>query len=722
MPTVSFRSELLSSGTILNGFETGDQIGPDVVGLSNGGFAVAYGNDLAGSNDTALVTFYDADFNQVSAFSTPFSDSDVFLLGAPEITQLDNGNVVVTWIEGPDGDDGLLAAIFTDTGEVISTDIQISGVVPQGDPAIAALSGGGFVSAWQSNGDVFFSVRTDTGESSSATTSFNAGVGVTGLQSDVQVTGLSNGNFVVTFTNNTAGVNGGQDQVIATVFDGDTFTAINSGIVVASSGASNQSEVAALSNGNFVVVSASNNLDGTSGIEFSTFDASGNLVSGPTRVDTQLSDAESDPAVTVLENDFIVISWTDPSSAGDIISRIYDGDGNLVNINGTGILSQTATASADEFSSLGAITGGIFAIAFQDSALDSDGGSIGGQVVEIVRDVTGDSSSELIEGDELRDDVTALGGDDTILGDDGADILRGNGGDDSIDGGNGDDTLFGGNDDDFIRGLNDADLIIGGSGADTLLGNAGNDDIRGGNDSDSLFGGNGDDIVTGADGDDFVTGGAGNDTVVGSDGFDTLRGDSPGASVFGDDSITGGANDDFLLGAGGTDTLNGGGGNDTVAGQDGDDLVLGSTGNDLLNGNAGVDTLRGGNGADEIFGGDGNDSLNGGIDADTLNGGLNDDFLSGDAGNDVLQGGNGNDTFFFNDGLTDDDTILDFTAGSGTDDVIELSGFGLDSFSEVIAAATQSGSDVVIDLGGGESITLLGTQVGDLDQDDFIFG
>ena len=58
---------------------------------------------LQGSNDTALVTFYDSDFNQVSSFSTPYADSNVYLEGAPSITQLANGNVVVVWDEGASG-------------------------------------------------------------------------------------------------------------------------------------------------------------------------------------------------------------------------------------------------------------------------------------------------------------------------------------------------------------------------------------------------------------------------------------------------------------------------------------------------------------------------------------------------------------------------------------------------------------------------------------------
>jgi len=56
--------------------------------------------------------------------------------------------------------------------------------------------------------------------------------------------------------------------------------------------------------------------------------------------------------------------------------------------------------------------------------------------------------------------------------------------------------------------------------------------------------------------------------------------------------------------------------------------------------------------------------------------------------------------------------------------VIALNGYGtaFDDFSDIIANATDDGTDTTIDLGGGNSITLLGVVVADLDADDFIFG
>lgn len=53
-----------------------------------------------------------------------------------------------------------------------------------------------------------------------------------------------------------------------------------------------------------------------------------------------------------------------------------------------------------------------------------------------------------------------------------------------------------------------------------------------------------------------------------------------------------------------------------------------------------------------------------------------------------------------------------------------LVGYGaaLNSFAEVIAASTQVGGAVVIDLGGGDTITLQSVTLASLTAGDFVFG
>ncbi len=106
---------------------------------------------------------------------------------------------------------------------------------------------------------------------------------------------------------------------------------------------------------------------------------------------------------------------------------------------------------------------------------------------------------------------------------------------------------------------------------------------------------------------------------------------------------------------------------------------------------------------------------------DTYDGGAGDDVLRGGGGIDRLAGGIGDDLFVFKD-ADGSDTFTDFTVGAGSDDVIDLTGSSVAStFADIQARASQIGSDTVIDLGGGDTITLEGVNVSELHVDDFKF-
>ncbi|WP_072794296.1 M10 family metallopeptidase C-terminal domain-containing protein [Cognatishimia maritima] len=386
--------------------------------------------------------------------------------------------------------------------------------------------------------------------------------------------------------------------------------------------------------------------------------------------------------------------------------------------------------------------------------------------------------ADSITGSASNDVIDSLAGDDTVNGGAGHDTLSGGSGNDRLFGGVGYDRLFGGNDNDraeggagndLLRGGGGEDALLGQDGSDVLFGDRGNDTLMGGAESDELYGGYQDDILHGGDGDDFLKGELGADTLNGDAGNDTMFGG------YQDDVLNGGTGDDFARGGGDKDTLNGEDGADTLFGDRGNDVLNGGTGadqlyggyqndvlnggggNDLLNGELGADTLNGGIGADSLFGGYqddvldgswGNDLVRGGGDNDTVSGGdgndavhgdLGNDEVNGESGNDVLTGGGGNDTLTGGSGndtmaggagsdtfvFADDhgvDRILGFDAGSSQEriDFIEIS--AITGLSDLLSNhAVQSGSDVVIDTGSGNSITLAGISLSDLDATDFIF-
>ena len=204
-----------------------------------------------------------------------------------------------------------------------------------------------------------------------------------------------------------------------------------------------------------------------------------------------------------------------------------------------------------------------------------------------------------------------------------------------------------------------------------------------------LTGNSGANTLTGLDGNDRLDGGTGNDTMVGGQGNDTYVVQAAG------DVVTESAGQ-------GTDTIES---YITIASLAANVENLTLTGSSALNGT--------GNALDNVITGNGG--------ANTLNGGDGADTLIGAGGNDTLTGGLGNDTFYFAAGFGQD-TITDFSAGSGVADIISLSlGTAFDSYDEIIAATSQVGADAVITIDGASKITLTGILATALVADDFAF-
>ena len=437
---------------------------------------------------------------------------------------------------------------------------------------------------------------------------------------------------------------------------------------------------------------------------------------GTGRLEIRASDAADELTGSALNESFITEQGNDTVDGGDGFDRIrYDRSG-------------VSDLTVDLGHGFATVTWDGFMFTQTLSNLEHVRGTRDGN-----DSILGGTANELLE---------TYAGNDTVSGAAGNDTIRTGTGNDSIVGGAGNDSLEGDVGFDTIRGGGDNDTIYGGAGADSLYGDDGNDRILGGQGFDQLFGGDGDDTllsgetadrVFGGEGNDSILGGTnfgitvdglwgegGDDTILGEGGFDLLDGGD------GNDSLDGGNQADNLFGRDGNDTLLGGQGLDRLFGGNDDDLAYGGTGNDGLFGDFGNDTLYGEDGNDRFFGASGNDLIYGGADNDTINGGSGFDTIHGGTGDDIMFGRFNADRFVFEDGHGND-TIGDFNAlnnferidFSGLSTINSLADLNLGS--ATLGAATQVGGDVVIDTGSGNSITLTGVSLADLDGFDFVF-
>ncbi|MEQ1941760.1 family 16 glycosylhydrolase [Mesorhizobium sp. VNQ89] len=106
--------------------------------------------------------------------------------------------------------------------------------------------------------------------------------------------------------------------------------------------------------------------------------------------------------------------------------------------------------------------------------------------------------------------------------------------------------------------------------------------------------------------------------------------------------------------------------------------------------------------------------------ANIITGNDQNNFLDGGAGDDVLIGGGGRDTFVIRHDQGSD-TILDFQTGA-RGDTVALAGFDFASFADVKAGLSQNGSDAVLALGGGATLTFSNTRVSDIVEDNISLG
>ena len=238
-------------------------------------------------------------------------------------------------------------------------------------------------------------------------------------------------------------------------------------------------------------------------------------------------------------------------------------------------------------------------------------------------------------------------------------------------------------------------LVLTGSAALKGVGNALDNVITANDAGNNLYGKDGADTLNGGAGNDYLDGGTGADHMAGGAGNDTYKVDNAGDVV-------------------------------TEAANAGDDRVYASISYTLTDNverlNLTAEGLTGtGNAQDNVlYGSDGADTLKGMAGNDVLYGNAGNDTLAGGAGNDVLFGGAGADTFLFqkSDGAGRD-TVVDFSHAEG--DVIQLLGFGVDSWAEAHAAMKQSGTSVVMTLDGGESVVFKNMTVAGFHASDFLF-
>lgn len=559
-------------------------------------------------------------------------------------------------------------------------------------------------------GTVDLSVRSDTmatpiaivNNTPRSDTTASAGYG---WQVQPDITALADGGYVVAWSQ--SGIDNSSRAVLFQRFDvWGNEVGPQSRINTYTAKAQTEVGIASLPDGGFIAAWSSDDQArfwSREDVYFQRFDAAGNKVGGETRANVTINQKQGLPKVDVFSDGGFVVTWESWAQDGNnfgTYARIFAADGSAVTNE---FLVNTYTANNQNWQSVEVLNNGTFVVTWQSTGQDgsgvgiygqrfaADGTRLGGEF-QVATQTLGNQSNArmaaLTDGGFLIVWVDASG---AFAGSDGTEIAArrydANGTALGPEFHINVDNAVGNQYTPAVAALPDGGYVVIWSDVDgTLRGQRydQNDAQSGAQFTVQSFafnegGGLWHPAVTSLDDGGFAVTWQASETPGGVTNVFTVS--YPGDSV---NTLDGGDGNDVLIGGAAAETLNGG------------------LGDDELQGGGGDDALRGDAGDDRLIGGDG---------ADTLTGGAGDDVLTGDAGS---------DTFVFATG-SGADTVQDFVAGMATDDVLDVGGLGYATAAEILADAVQSGVDTVITTAGGDSITLVGVNVGSLHEDDFLF-
>lgn len=425
--------------------------------------------------------------------------------------------------------------------------------------------------------------------------------------------------------------------------------------------------VTVLSDGRFVVTwtdySLSLDPDGT-GITCQIFSADGSKIGAEFGANTTTASTQRASVVTALDGGGFVVTWTDDSRTGSdvynaaIRAQVFGADGLPV---GTEFVVNSTTYSHQTDSAVTAMAGGGFLVTWTDySGLSPDfyGSGLRGQFFDATGAKVGGEMviPTTMSGNQTESAVIALAGggfvvtwtDASQTGDDTSEVaIRGRVFDDSGTALGSDfvvnTTTSSRQEDSSVTALTDGGFVV--TWTDY---SASGDDTSSWAIRAQAFAADGS-----KSGDEIVV----NTTTSGYQFQSTVRALADGRFVVSwtDDSATGGDTSMWAIRAQIFDARS--------AGID----LAGTAGNDEYYGTGFGDTIGGADGGDWLYGGDGSDTLRGGLGDDLLDGSSGDDLLYGQAGNNTLIGGGGNDRYFLT--ATSVDFVVE-TTGDGIDTIL----------------------------------------------------
>ena len=297
----------------------------------------------------------------------------------PKITALSDGGYVVTWMSQDGSSWGIYAQRYTAAGVATGGEVLVNTTTAnvQEYPAITALSDGGYIVTWSSflqdgSGYGIYAQRyTAAGVATGGEVLVN-----TTTASDQQnpaITALSDGGYVVTWTSSAQ--DGSGWGIYAQRYTAAGF-ATGGEVGVNTTTVSDQRDpsITALSDGGYVVTWMSLNQDGSGyGIYAQRYTAAGVATGGEVLVNTTTADQQLNASITTLSDGGYVVTWMSASldeSGWDVYAQRYTAAGVAT---GGEVLVNTTTANSQFYPAITALSDGGYVVTWMSWNQDGSG-------------------------------------------------------------------------------------------------------------------------------------------------------------------------------------------------------------------------------------------------------------------------------------------------------------------------------------------------------------
>ncbi len=282
----------------VNSYLPSTQSNPSVAALSTGGWVVtwsSFGQDDTSGSETPSLGLYQQAYNaNGTALGNENQINIAHLLGQQnaQIAPLTGGGWVVTWSSQEDnltpfGEFHLYQRRYDVSGAPSTNEIAVGAGLDdeQSIAKVAALEGGGWVITWYKAGigsDVYIEAFTSSGQTLLGTTLVNTYVNSS--QSDMEVTALEGGGWVVTWSSTVQ--DGDQGGIYQQAYNANgTLAGVETRVNSTTAGAQNQPIIAALDGGGWVVAwEQPDNLPNHASLFVQAYSAAGGKVGNETLV------------------------------------------------------------------------------------------------------------------------------------------------------------------------------------------------------------------------------------------------------------------------------------------------------------------------------------------------------------------------------------------------------------------------------------------------------